>query len=426
MNNYKSLAEFLEVWSEISTSERKTLPLCAAENVTSEFVNIPRGTFLQDKYILGGTLEYVKESNFFGSEKLYKIYELINKQCAKMYKSNYSDARTFSGMSAITALMMALFKTGDHVLIASPEIGGHSSMAFVCMHLGINFEYLPYNNKEKDFDYDYINCMLSKHKIDGILIALSDMIEQPKLNQLELGNTVLIYDATQILGMIGSGVLVNPFDWFSANQNVILMGATHKTLPGPACGLIMTQNKTLAKSIDKAINPELIRNVQLDNIVSLLFALYELEEFGSDYFESVRRCADIIGSSLTTQGIKLLTARDGKFTHTHQLWISLPENIAAHFERNVEMAGISLNIRKREIYGKCGVRLGVQQIARYNWDDNAIRLIAEILLHTMSRRCNPKQVRALIEGLPPRIVNFTYDADTVKTFKAQMLHYSYM
>jgi glycine hydroxymethyltransferase len=83
----KSLKEFLDIWNEILEFEQHTLPLCAAENTTSDFVNIPRGTFLQDKYILGGTMKYTKENNFFGSELLFKLYELINKQCTKLFKS---------------------------------------------------------------------------------------------------------------------------------------------------------------------------------------------------------------------------------------------------------------------------------------------------------------------------------------------------
>ena len=83
MKEHKELEEFLKIWNEISTAEQEMLPLCAAENVTSEFVNIPRGTFLQDKYILGSTMKYTKESNFYGSSRLFKLYELVNKQCSK-------------------------------------------------------------------------------------------------------------------------------------------------------------------------------------------------------------------------------------------------------------------------------------------------------------------------------------------------------
>ena len=404
VKEYTSLSEFLEVWNEILTAEYETLPLCAAENITSEFVGLPRGTFLQDKYILGGTMKYTNENNFHGSDILFKLYELINKQCAKLYKSNYSDARAFSGMSAIITLLMALFKSGDYVLVTSAETGGHSSMPFVCERLGIKYDYLPYSYDDKDFDYASINSKLAERKVNGILIALSDMIEQPQLNKLNLGETILIYDATQILGMIGAGALANPFDWFSDKQNVILMGATHKTLPGPACGLIMMQNKELAERIDEIINPRYIRNVQLDNIVSLLFSLYELEEFGSEYFKSVHFCTDCIGGILKENGLNVLTTREGTFTQTHQLWLSISKEAECWLERNIELSGISLNVRKRKIYNGYGIRIGLQQIARYNWEYNAIKSVADILLLAINKKCNPKQIRRIMDTLPTIII----------------------
>lgn len=423
MKKYESLKEFLDIWNKISTAEHNTLPLCAAENITSEFVNIPRGTFLQDKYILGGTMKYTKENNFHGSNLLFHFYELINKQCSKLFKCNYADARSFSGMSAVVTLFMALFKPGDHILITSPKVGGHSSMSFVCERLGIEYDYLPYDFNNKDFDYFSINKTLAKGKIKGILIALSDMIEQPQLKKLDLKDKILIYDATQILGMIGAGALENPFEWFSKDQNIILMGATHKTLPGPTCGLIMMQNLKLAERIDEIVNPRYIRNVQLDNIVSLLFALYELEEFGSEYFSSVRLCTEIVGDFLKKNRVNVLTTREGRFTKTHQLWLSLPQKAESWFEKNIELSGISLNIRKREIYNGYGIRLGFQQIARYNWDEDALKSVAKILLLAMKPKCALRQIRKLIDSLPPRKVDFTFDHETVDMLGQEMLHY---
>lgn len=419
----KSLKEFLDIWNEILEFEQHTLPLCAAENTTSDFVNIPRGTFLQDKYILGGTMKYTKENNFFGSELLFKLYELINKQCTKLFKSNYADARSFSGMSAIITLLMALFKPGDHLLITSPETGGHSSMPFVCDRLGIKYEYLPYSLVDKDFDYISINNKLAKGNVNGILIALSDMIEQPQLKKLKLNDCILVYDATQILGMIGAGALENPFDWFSKDQNIILMGATHKTLPGPACGLIMIQNAKLAEKIDNVINPLYIRNVQMDNIVSLLFALYELDEFGAMYCSSIANCTTIIGNHLQKHNVEVLTTREGKLTETHQLWIALPSKAESWFEKNIELSGISINVRKKELYNGYGVRLGFQQIARYNWSNRSLLSIADILLLTMTPKCDFKKVRKIINTLPPRKVDFTFDQETVDMLKQEMLHY---
>lgn len=70
--------DLINLCTELSIQENKLLPLCAAENVLSPFSKIPLDTFLQEKYIMGGVMNYQNESNFVGSKKLYKLYELLS------------------------------------------------------------------------------------------------------------------------------------------------------------------------------------------------------------------------------------------------------------------------------------------------------------------------------------------------------------
>lgn len=146
--------DLVNLCTELSTQENKLLPLCAAENVVSPFSKIPLDTFLQEKYIMGGVINYQEESNFVGSKKLYKIYELLTRQCNKLYGCKYADARTLSGVNAVMTLLMSLFSSGDTILISSEECGGHGSMPKICHRLGINTIEIPYNYDIYDFDYE--------------------------------------------------------------------------------------------------------------------------------------------------------------------------------------------------------------------------------------------------------------------------------
>ena len=56
--------DLISLCAELSTNENKLLPLCAAENVISPFSKIPLDTFLQEKYIMGGVINYQQDSNF--------------------------------------------------------------------------------------------------------------------------------------------------------------------------------------------------------------------------------------------------------------------------------------------------------------------------------------------------------------------------
>lgn len=371
--------DLIELCTEITTQENKLLPLCAAENVVSPFSKIPLDTFLQEKYIMGGVIEYQNHNNFIGSKKLYEIYELLTRQCAKLYGCKYADARTLSGVNAVMTLIMSLFSAGDTILITSEECGGHGSMPKICHRLGIKTIEIPYNYDIYDFDYEKTNEILKNPQIRGILICLSDIITMPQLHKFNLPeNCVLIFDATQILGLIATQNMENPLKWFDNKQKFILMGATHKTLPGPTCGLIMTNNLELARQFDTLINPDYLRNSQLHHILSLILTLMELEIHGKEYCTTVIENANILGEALTKSNFNVLMA-SSKYTYTHQLFISMPKTSAEDFYNKCVDYGISINFRNKHLYKICGLRIGTQEISRYGWKDAEMIMIADIL-----------------------------------------------
>lgn len=371
--------DLINLCTDISIQENKLLPLCAAENVVSPFSKIPLDTFLQEKYIMGGVIEYQEYSNFVGSKKLHEIYELLTRQCNKLYGCKYADARTLSGVNAVMTLLMSLFSAGDTILISSEKCGGHGSMPKICHRLGINTIEIPYNYDIYDFDYEEMNKILKLKKIDGILICLSDIIIMPQLNKIDLPeDCILIFDATQILGLIATKNIENPLKWFDEKQKFILMGATHKTLPGPTCGLIMTNNLKLAHQFDALINPDYLRNSQLHHIFSLILTLMELETCGQQYCSTIINNANILASALAKYSFDILNVPP-KYTYTHQLFISMPKNDAEKFFNKCLDYGVSINFRNKPLYRTCGLRIGTQEISRYGWKDKEMLIIAEIL-----------------------------------------------
>lgn len=102
------------------------------------------------------------------------------------------------------------------------------------------------------------------------------MIFQPKLEKIKMDkNKILIYDATQVLGLIASKKIRNYLEFFDSSYQFIMAGSTHKTLPGPTNGLILTNSSDIINKIDLKINPDYLRNVQLHQIMSLIFTLEE-------------------------------------------------------------------------------------------------------------------------------------------------------
>ena len=304
---------------------------------------------------------------------------MLSLQCNKLYGCKYADARTLSGVNAVMTLLMSLFSSGDTILISSEECGGHGSMPKICHRLGINTIEMSYNYDIYDFNYKEINKILRKEKINGILICLSDIIIMPRLNKIDLPEKcILIFDATPILGLIATNNMKNPLQWFTDKQKFILMGATHKTLPGPTCGLIMTNNLDLASQFDTLINPDYLRNSQLHHIFSLILTLMELEIYGKQYCSSIVNNANFLAEKLAKCNFDIIKVAP-KYTYTHQLFISMPENNARKFYNKCLDYGVSINLRNKELYKTCGLRIGTQEISRYGWNEKEMSTIAEIL-----------------------------------------------
>ena len=236
-----------------------------------------------------------------------------------------------------------------------------------------------------------------------------------RLNRLNLRNAILIFDATQILGLIACNVIENPFDWFSAEDNFIMLGATHKTLPGPTCGLIMTKNKKLADQFDTKINPDYLRNVQMHHIVSLLLALMELEVFGKEYSSLIISNANTLAEHLSVMDFSALSIGE-RFTDTHQIFLSMDKSHATPFMEKCGNYGISLNYRERKIYRPSGIRIGTQQVSRFGWGAEEMAQIAEVLYLIKANHISEDILKQKIINLTQKkTIKYTFDSSLYKT-----------
>ena len=282
--------------------------------------------------------------------------------------------------------------------------------------MGLNIEYLQYDYSNFDFDYYAINQKLKEEKIKGIVICLSDMAFVPNVENLELpDDCILIYDATQILGLIAGHAVNNPFNCFNDNQNFILLGATHKTLPGPTCGLIMTRNEELAKKFDEKINPDYLRNIQLHQIASLIFTLSEFAEYGVEYSKVIVDNSNSLGAALENKGFEIIK-KNKVFSHTHQLFIASRRKKIS-IEKCSEF-GVSINVRNKPIYNGEGIRIGVQEITRYGYKDTEMKSIANILeLLSVNNPSYDNEIKRQIAQLAnKRKLCYYYTEDIVSDF----------
>ncbi len=370
---YNKLREREKQFNKIS------LPLCASENIISPFTLLPLQDFTHEKYLLGKTANFSEEGNFVGAEILYEIYNLLNQQAKKLFHCSYADARTLSGLNCITSVLMALTDVGDKIMLASVESGGHSSIPKIAKRLGLDIIYAPYDFKQYDYNYDHMNSIIKEKGIKFILLSPSNIIYDPNLLKLNLDNSILLFDASQTLGLIASGLMSNPLE---VSNNIILLGSTHKTIPGPTSGLILTNNENISRLLDSKINPDYVSNTQLVNKLVLLHSLIELELTGLAYTKRLRSNVLYLSNLLKKSDRYTLIYDGKKFSQTHQILLGIDDETFQYIETNALKYNITLTLSKKRnplFQEKCGLRLGLQEISRYNWAENEMDIVYDIL-----------------------------------------------
>lgn len=368
--------EYLKLTKEYSEFNKRKIPLCAAETYVSDFVKSGLTSEFEGKYCMGNK-NYDENNDFIGSHYIHSLFDLISKECKKLFGAKYADARTLSGMNCMAVTINSIFKRGMKVLLTTSEQGGHASIPILLGLNDISYDEIPYDYQKKDIDYEKLNQVLEDHNYDGIIFAQSDLLNSVDLDKVKNDNIPIIYDATQTFGMIAAGVHKNPL---CSKNNVILIGGTHKTLPGPTSGLVLTNNDQYIDKLDISISPKILRNVQPNNIASLLLSLIEIEHIGYEYESKIIKNANFLGSELEKRGLKIVKISNNYYSNTHQLFLVCENEEQMNLiYNNAKKFDITINKKIKKLFDGYGIRIGVQEITRYGWTNKDLQILADII-----------------------------------------------
>lgn len=412
----KEIDDLFKLSKDFKEYHERALPLCAAENVISPFANLPLSFGFQERYIMNNTYSFNMDDNFVGCEKLFPFYQHLSDACERIFGAKYTDARPFTGMHCIDMIVKTVCNPGEKMMILDKTHGGHASVKPVVERLGIEVCSAPYNLAENEIDYDVLNEQVKREGIKYILLAPSDIIHPLHVERINTENCVLMWDCSQLMGLIAAGLIENPL---RTMKNIIMFGGTHKTFPGPASGLILTNDSYLHELMEPNINPKLLRHSQMHQKVSLLFALVEFEKYGTAYMSHMVHCSNYLGARLRDMGHDIAEI-DGKISATHQIFMRCSQEKMDTIYENAFRCEVTLNKKHKDLFNGYGIRLGTQEIARYDWDDEALDIIAEVVDMLSIKDVDSRAVRKLIDSLPPRTIHYAFSGDELKRFEELM------
>ena len=384
------LCRLKEFYREYKVFDNEKIPLCAAENYVSPFSMQGLISHYEGKYV-SGYIQRDKEKDFIGSDYLEKIFFLADDLAKELFHAKYNDFRSLTGMNTVALMLMSMMDRGSTILITDPVSGGHGSLPKLCKNYGVCYDSIPFNYSTMQVDYESLNKLLQeKNEISYLFFCQSDIIQPPDLRQIILPSNVgIIYDATQTLGLIAGGVLPNPLDQV---KNIVLIGGTHKTFPGVTCGYVATNSDKIIQQINQNISPNFLRNVQVNNITSVCLSMIEMLHIGEQYASNIVYIANALGRALTERGIYVKSISNESFTKTHQIFIGTGKYNVDDTYANFRKYGITLN--KRNTAYITGFRIGVQEIARYGFEEH-IDDLAELIRMVLDEPYKEKEILTL-------------------------------
>lgn len=385
--------------------EKTKIPLCAAETYTSSFSLKGLATHIEGQY---GFNKMNTNNDFIGGDIVLELKKLSSELCKNIFHAQHSNFDTMTGMSCITYTIMALLNTEDKVLITSPQQGGHPSLPIILETLGIEFDEIPYDFSKFQIDYDATNILINSNVYKSIIFSQSDILCPPELECFNFPKDFLIiYDCTQTLGLIAGKTIKNPLEQL---DNIVLLGGSHKTLPAASCGIIMSNNHEIIKNLENKISPNFLRYIQPNHIASLILALIEFQEFGYNYCNKIKEINLYLSNLLTEYGFNVAKISSKEYSKTHQIFILTSKEKMDLMFCNAHKFNITLNKKSKTLFRNYGIRLGVQQIAQYGWEEAELKKLARLLYLVSQKDIDINEINSIRKFLiGKKIPTFSYD-----------------
>lgn len=410
----KKVEEIRNILIEHNELFSKSIPLIASENITSPAVDEACNSDFSHRYAEG----WVGQRVYAGCKYIDLVEDICMELAKEYFKCVHADVRPISGVVANLAMYNAFTSENNGKMLIMPiPKGGHISHApkFTKSGMaiygtagtvrGLEIGYMAFNNDEMNIDPDATAKIIREFKPELILFGGSVFLFPHPVRELsEVAKDVganVGYDAAHVAGLIGSGYFQDPL---REGADVMTL-STHKTLPGPQHGTLLSDREDLIETLKPNVFPALLSNHHLHNVAGLAVTYAEMLEFGKDYHKKVIDNAKALGQALYERGINVLMEHKN-FTESHQIVVDITNfektiGLGGDIERLVEEANIIINrnllpwdiTQGRHYMNPGGLRLGTSEITRLGMGRSEMVDIAEFFKELLINKKDPQKVK---------------------------------
>jgi glycine hydroxymethyltransferase len=382
-----------------------SLPMIASENILSPRALEMLTTDFHGRYAEGlPGKRYYQGCQFFDEVETRAIA-----LAKKVFRCNWANVQSTSGTVSNMAALKALAKPGDNITALSTAAGGHIShakMGAVGVR-GLNVTEYPWDTMEMRLDIDGTVKLIRELKpklalFGGSVILFPTPLKGEVADACHEVGATIMFDAAHVLGLIGGGAFQQPLH----EGADVMTGSTHKTLPGPQGGVVLSDHKgqdeadqKFLKSLDQAVFPGTNSSYHLHHVAAKAIAFAEHLEFGAAYATQIIKNAKALAQALAKEGFKVFGEARG-FTESHQVLVQvgqIGEGKGKAAAELLEKAHIVTNMNlvpgDTKAMNPSGLRLGTQELTRIGMKEPHMREIAQLYGQLLIKNSAPEKVK---------------------------------
>jgi glycine hydroxymethyltransferase len=280
-----------------------------------------------------------------GTRYLDEMEVLAERLARDLFAAAHATLKPLSGHLAGFLLLQAACQRGDRILVLSAQHGGYDGYmpGFLPEYLGLQVEFLPFDEAAWNVDAKAAADRIIEFRPRLVLLGASFILFPYNLRWLRGAcddvNAVLGYDASHVLGLLAGGAFQKPM-----LEGVDLLSAsTHKSLPGPQGGLLLSNRSDLFDRASKGLLWRLQDNAHWHRIAATAQVLLEMKAFGEAYAKQVVANTQALGKQLDMWHVPVKFGSLG-YSRSHQLlldparlrkeWGLAPHEFADRLEGN--------------------------------------------------------------------------------------------
>jgi len=310
----------------------------------------------------------LRQRKYMGTRYIVEIEELADRLVRELFHAQYAELRALSGHLAATATILALTRPGDTVLEVDRNGGGHRTAGKLAASTGfpLTVRALPFDALAHTVDADAAIGLMRETRPRLVILGSSTFLFPHPVEVLaqaarELEGTFLIYDGAHVMGLLAAGLFQAPLE----DGAHLIVGSSHKVVPGPQGGLILANDGALVTRVSEAVHPGLIANHHLARVAALAATFIEMKASGRAYARQTVQNAQALGAALDARGIRVVGSQRG-YTQSHTVVVLPPPSTeAGTAAERLEAGGIIVTVCALDpSLGGAGLRFGVQEVTR--------------------------------------------------------------